>query len=335
MTETYAIQLNGLTKTFGGLIGKKVHAVKSATVNIQPHQVYGFLGPNGAGKTTTIRMLLDLMRPTSGTCMIYGQSPQRDHSVLRRVGALVEGPAFYPYLTGRKNLLLLARTHGGVDLKRVDTLLAQVGLSERANQRYNKYSLGMKQRLGLAAALLHDPDLLILDEPTNGLDPAGIQEMRVFIRDLVETRGKTVFLSSHMLSEVEQVCDRVAIINQGEIVHEGAVADVVADAASGGAQSVRLRVDPVETAQAALDERYPNHPVKQGADTLLHVEIDHADVPDLVNLLVAREVAIYEVIRDKRTLEDFFLSVTSSGTTVTGSGSPQPEQRELEMNRVN
>ncbi len=199
LDTTTAIRVSGLHKQFGR--GKRqVKAVQNLELEVKAGQVYGFLGPNGAGKTTTIRMLLDLIRPTSGTAMLFGESVQRNPAVLKRVGALVEGATFYTYLTGRKNLEVLARSGGYYDPKSVQALIEQVGMADRADRRAKGYSTGMKQRMGLAATLLGNPDLIILDEPTNDLDPSGIQEMRLFIRELADKEGKTVFLSSHMLN---------------------------------------------------------------------------------------------------------------------------------------
>ncbi len=304
--ETVAIRLENLTKTFGW--GKnKIEAVKNADLEVEAGQVYGFLGPNGAGKTTSIRMMMDLMRPDQGSVYIYGQHVRQHHQVLRRIGALVEGAAFYPYLSGRKNLEVLARTFGVYDRQRIDDLLAQVRLAERPKLRFKKYSMGMKQRLGLAAALLHDPELLILDEPTNGLDPAGIQEMRTLIRDLVYKHGKTVFLSSHMLNEVEQVCDRVAIIDRGRIVREGRVADLLA-----GKSQIRVQVSPAEKAQAVLQAHWTvsiNGPSENGQGDLL-VDVDQNDVPQVVRKLVENDIEVYEVATHKHSLEEVLLTLT-------------------------
>lgn len=299
-----AIQLDNLTKTFGR--GKKrVQAVKNANLSIEAGQVYGFLGPNGAGKTTAIRLMLDLIKPSDGTARIFGANVRAQHSVLRRVGALVEGAAFYPYLTGYKNLEVLARTHGFYDRQRILTLLEEVGIAERAKRRFHSYSLGMKQRLGLAAALLHDPELLILDEPTNGLDPAGIQEMRTFIRDLVYKHGKTVFLSSHLLNEVEQMCDRVAIINKGEIIREGTVAGLLE------AQSrFRVRATPFDKATAIVQEHWTVSINGGSEQAAFIVDSAQQDIPHIVRKLVENDVDVYEVVQHKQSLEEFFLSVT-------------------------
>jgi ABC-2 type transport system ATP-binding protein len=278
MTEI-ALSLNHVAKTFGR--GKKqVQALKNLDLEVQAGQVYGFLGPNGAGKTTTIRILLDLIRPTRGQAAIYGRDPRRDHGVLGRVGAIVEGAAFYPFLSGRRNLEVLARTGGACDRGRIDALLEQVGLAERAGQYVRGYSTGMKQRLGLAAALLSDPDLLILDEPTNGLDPAGIQEMRVFIRDLVDRHGKTVFLSSHILSEIEQVCDRVGDHQPGPVARR-AVTDcwpVPPDCVSKPRRLARRRRRAgralAVSAQRPVDHRPADGPPSRRVRALVAAEVD-------------------------------------------------------------
>jgi ABC-2 type transport system ATP-binding protein len=200
--------IRNLTKRYGDLL-----AVDDLSLTVRAGEVYGFLGPNGAGKTTTLRILLGLMRPTAGSARTQGD-----------VGALIEGPAFYPYLSGRTNLRVLAR-HAGVADERIDVVLDLVDLSGRQDDRYSAYSMGMKQRLGVAAALLKDPRLLVLDEPTNGLDPAGMADMRMLIRRL-GAAGCTVLLSSHLLGEVEQICDRVGIISHGRLVREGTVAEL-------------------------------------------------------------------------------------------------------------
>jgi ABC-2 type transport system ATP-binding protein len=294
-----AIHIENLTKVFGR--GRKqIVAVNSLNLDVEAGQVYGFLGPNGAGKTTTIRMLLDLMFPTAGDAYIYGQHVHREHQVLRRVGALVEGAAFYPFLSARDNLEVLSRTTNQYDSDRIDGLLTQVGLIERAHQRVKGYSTGMKQRLGLAAALLHDPGLLILDEPTNGLDPSGMHEMRGFIRHLADNFGKTIFLSSHLLNEVEQVCDRVAIINHGIIVREGAVKELL----SSNTQ-LRIEATPLDKAASVLQERWP----VMANGQWLTVDAKHEDTPQIVRRLVEQGVDVFQVSSQRQSLEEYFLSV--------------------------
>lgn len=306
MSQMVAIQTRGLNKTFGRRARKRVQAVKDLNLEVQAGQVYGFLGPNGAGKSTTIRMLLGLIHPTSGDAYIYGQHVQRQHGVLRRVGALVEGAAFYPFLSGRRNLEVLARTANCYDPARIETLLAQVGLAERATQRVKGYSTGMKQRLGLAAALLGDPDLLILDEPTNGLDPSGMHEIRTFIRKLADEQGKTVFLSSHLLGEVEQVCDRVAIINLGEIVREGAVEELLA-----GKSTLCVEAQPLQRAADVLRAHWP----VSVNETWLTVSARRAESPQVIRQLVAAGVDVYQVTGQRQTLEEYFLAVVQESLT--------------------
>lgn len=192
-------------------------AVDGLSMHVNRGEVYGFVGPNGAGKTTTLRMLLGLVRPSSGGCKVIGRRPGTPEA-LARIGSLVETPAFYPYLSGRDNLKVLAG-HAGISGSRINPVLAEVELSDRAGDRFKNYSLGMKQRLGMAAALLKDPELLILDEPTNGLDPAGMAEMRLLIRKL-GSGDRTVLLSSHLMAELEQICDRVGVVKKGRLVVE-------------------------------------------------------------------------------------------------------------------
>jgi len=302
MSEQIAIRLENLRKTFGRR-KNRVQAVKDIHLEVQSGQVYGFLGPNGAGKSTTIRMIMDLIRPSDGEIFVYGRRVQKDHAVLQRVGALVEGALFYDFLTGRKNLEVLARTGGNYDPNHIQNLLEAVSLADRADRFVKGYSTGMKQRLGLASALLHDPDLVILDEPTNGLDPAGIQEMRSFIRDLADKQGKTVFLSSHLLGEVEQVCDRVAIINEGEIVREGKVADLLA-----GQSELLVEVAPLELATAVLQQKWPVTPNGKN----ITVTASREQIPEIVQCLVANQVAVYEVHGQRQSLEQYFLEVTGS-----------------------
>ena len=297
-----AIRLDGVTKVFGRH-RRRVEAVRRLSLEVAQGQVYGFLGPNGAGKSTTIRILMDLVRPTSGEAVIFDRPVRRDAAVLReRVGALVEGAAFYGFLSARDNLAVLARTSGVFDARRIDDLLVQVGLAERADTKVGGFSTGMKQRLGLAAALLSDPDLVILDEPTNGLDPAGIQEVRHFIRNLVDDRGKTVFLSSHLLGEVEQVCDRVAIINKGEIVREGNVTALL-----GHHTQVRIEVAQPATAQAVLVDAWP----VTAEGSWLTVDATRDDVPVILQRLLAHGCQVYQVLVVRQSLEEYFLEAVS------------------------
>jgi ABC-2 type transport system ATP-binding protein len=231
------VETSELTKRYGRSV-----AVENLNLTVPSGEVYGFLGPNGAGKTTTLRMLLGLTRPTSGSLRVFGKTPSAGY--LSQVGALIEGPAFYPYLSGLENLRVLAG-HAGVRRTRVDAVLETVDLAERAKDKYRTYSLGMKQRLGLAAALLKEPRLLILDEPTNGLDPVGMADMRTLLRKLA-AEGVTVLLSSHLLAEVEQICDRFGVITNGHLVAETTIAELRA----GG--TLRVRAEPSDRAKTHL-----------------------------------------------------------------------------------
>jgi ABC-2 type transport system ATP-binding protein len=232
------MQIEGLTKRYGDRC-----VVDHLDFSVPPGVVCGFVGPNGAGKTTTIRMLLGLISPTEGRGHILGHPLSRPADYLGRVGAMIEGPAFYPSLSGRRNLEVLARL-GGIDRRRVDTVLAAVELTDRAKDRYHSYSLGMKQRLGIAAALLPDPDLLVLDEPTNGLDPPGIRDLRAQLRALADS-GMTVFVSSHLLDELQQVCDQLVVIDRGGLVFSGPVEELL------DTHEPKLTVTPEDAAQLA------------------------------------------------------------------------------------
>jgi len=225
MTEhSFAIETQRLTKRYG-----RHPAVVDLDLCVPAGIVFGFLGRNGAGKTTTIGMLVGLLRPTAGRAWLLGHDISRDlHAALRRTGVLLDRPAFYPYLTGRENLWVVAQVLGRDAAARIEPVLQTVDLTSRSGDRFGSYSAGMKQRLGLAAALLNDPELLILDEPTTGLDPVGQRDTRLLIRRLADETGKTVFLSSHQLAEVEQVCDQVAIIDRGRLVACGSLAEVAA-----------------------------------------------------------------------------------------------------------
>jgi ABC-2 type transport system ATP-binding protein len=215
----HLVETDDLTKTYRG----GITAVDRVSLTVWRGEIYGFLGPNGAGKTTTLRMLAGLITPTGGSASVHGDRPGSPRA-LARTGALIESPGFYPYLSGRDNLRVVAR-YAGVGDRRVEAVLETVDLADRGGDRYTGYSLGMKQRLGVAAALLKDPELLILDEPTNGLDPAGMRDMRALIRDLGD-RGHTVLLSSHLLGEVQQLCDRVGVISNGTLLAESTVLEL-------------------------------------------------------------------------------------------------------------
>jgi ABC-2 type transport system ATP-binding protein len=287
------VQTDRLTKRYG-----RVTAVDGVSLTVRPGEVYGFLGPNGAGKTTTLRMLLGLVRPDAGRIRILGGPPGR----LAGVGALVEGPGFYPYLSGRDNLRVLAR-YTKTASKRVDTVLDLVDLVDRAGDRFAAYSMGMKQRLGVAAAMLKDPRLLILDEPTNGLDPAGMADMRMLVRRL-GTAGTTVVLSSHLLGEVQQICDRVGVIAHGRLVAESTVAELR------GRAGLRVMAEPVEHAAAYVRALLGADRVRV-RDGGLDLEIEPAKAAWVNGELVEAGMAVSELRTRERTLEDVFLELTT------------------------
>ncbi|MFD9963004.1 ABC transporter ATP-binding protein [Amycolatopsis sp. NPDC058986] len=288
------VETHGLTKRYGAAT-----AVDGLDISVRAGEVYGFLGPNGAGKTTTLRMLLGLIRPTAGTLRLLGREP--GPRSLERVGALIEGPAFYPYLSARTNLRILA-DHAGVGRARVDAVLGTVSLTDRAQDRYATYSLGMKQRLGLAAALLKEPELLILDEPTNGLDPAGMADMRVTIRKLAAD-GCTVLLSSHLLAEVEQICDRVGVIDHGKLIAETTVDDL----RTGGA--LRIVASPADQARDRLRALFGATLVR-GEGDVIELDVDAGQAARINAELVSAGISVSELGWQEPDLEQTFLALT-------------------------
>jgi ABC-type multidrug transport system ATPase subunit len=297
--DGYVIDTHALTKRYG----ERTVAVDRLNLRVRRGEVYGFLGPNGAGKTTTLRMLLGLVRPTSGSADVLGFPPGSSEG-LARIGAMVETPAFYPFLSGRDNLRVLA-AYTGVPAARIDAVLDDVELTARAGDPFAAYSLGMKQRLGVAAALLKDPDLLILDEPTNGLDPAGMAEMRSLIRDL--GRGtRTVLLSSHLMNEVEQICDRAGVIRDGRLVAEGTVDELRAG------DTLRVRAEPVAEAMRLL-AGLPEVERVVADNGALRITAAPADAPAINRALVQAGVAVSELTPERASLEDVFLELTQTG----------------------
>ena len=299
MNDGLVIETRELGKRYDG----RIVAVDRLTLRVRRGEVYGFLGPNGAGKTTTLRMLLGLVRPTSGSALVLGAPPGSPES-LARVGALVESPTFYPFLSGRDNLRVLAR-YSDTPEARIEAVLGEVDLAARAGDRFGTYSLGMKQRLGIAAALLKDPELLILDEPTNGMDPAGMAEMRVFIRNLGRGR-RTVLLSSHLMTEVEQVSDRVGVISKGELVREGTVNELR------GRESLWVRAEPLEEAERMLGTVRGVEGVAR-LDGGLRVAVDPAAAATITHALVEAGIAVSELRPERDSLEKIFLELTQEG----------------------
>lgn len=297
------IEVKGLHKTYRRLRGGKTVAVDGLDLRVDSGGVYGFLGPNGSGKTTTIRCLLGLAKPTSGTCRILGEDSWTGlHRVIRKVGSIVEAPAVFPNFSGRRNLELLAHIYG-IDRKEVDRVLDTVGLGGRDKDLAKTYSLGMKQRLAIAAALLKDPELLILDEPANGLDPAGIREVRDLLRRL-GAEGRTVFVSSHLLTEVQQICDHVAILSRGRSVAAGPVTDVLS---RGHTAAMLVRVGDEEGAIAALSSSGMAAVRHNG---YLRVEVSPADGARVAEALARRDLYPSELRPDEVDLETVFMELT-------------------------
>jgi ABC-2 type transport system ATP-binding protein len=308
-----ALATRGLRKSYGSR-----RALDGLDLTVPTGVVYGFLGPNGAGKTTTMRLLTGLLRPDSGTIELLGRPFSRsDRRRLFEIGALVESPSFYPYLSGRENLRALAAAGAATSRRRVDEVLDIVGLRDRGGDKVSRYSLGMKQRLGIAGALLSDPQLLLLDEPANGLDPAGIVAMRETLRHLASI-GKTVFVSSHLLAEVQQLADVVGIIAGGKLVREGSMRELLA-----GEGLVRVRVSPDEVASAAqVLARLvpPNHVAVSSSEAgWLSVQIA-PDRAGEVNRALAESAIFASGLESGTDLEDLFLNLTQDASTVDPDG---------------
>jgi ABC-2 type transport system ATP-binding protein len=299
VSDAAPVEARGLVKRYGELV-----AVDGVDLTVGRGDVFGYLGPNGAGKTTSLRMLLGLIRPTEGTARLFGRDPIVDGArALDGVAGFVEGPRFYPYLSGRKNLRLLADLDGGANVSRIDEVLDVVELRDRAKDRVGGYSHGMRQRLGIAASLLRDPKLLLLDEPTTGLDPAGMRDMRELVKRLAGD-GITILLSSHILAEVEELCNRVAIIRRGTIIYEGLLEELLRSA--GG--SYRLSTTDVERARTVLLARGFEGVQVVGGD--LRFQADVAAVEAATVALGEAGIGISALVPNSATLEELFLDMT-------------------------
>ncbi len=308
MDNNIVLESLGLSKTFGEL-----KAVKNISLKVYSGDVFGFIGPNGAGKTTSIRMMTGLISPTAGTAKIFGHDIRRSFlKAISNVGAMVEGPAFYPYLTGIKNLEIYGKLSGGVSRARMSEVLNMVGLGRRGKDKVSGYSQGMRQRLGIAQALLHNPRLLVLDEPTNGLDPQGMREIRNLIRRISQEGHTTIFLSSHLLGEMEMVCNRIGIIYRGEIIEEGRVDDLLGSRTD----KVEINVDNEREAKGILEERVPGLEVqitKEGWLEFPHRELDTARIN---RLLVEKGFTVHSLFLRRRNLEEYFVELTGESQDV-------------------
>jgi ABC-2 type transport system ATP-binding protein len=288
------VTTTNLTKIYGDR-----PAVDDVNLTVHRGEVYGFLGPNGAGKTTTLRMLLGLIRPSRGSATVLGHRPG-DPAATERIGALIEGPGFYPYLSGRDNLRVMAR-YRGLAVDEVEQALARVDLADRGDDRFKSYSLGMKQRLGVASALLGTPELLVLDEPTNGLDPAGRNDMRRLVSRLADD-GQTVLFSSHLLDEVQDLCDRVAVMSRGRLLTESTVA------ALRGSSSLFVRAQPAEVSLAVAMKVAGEDRVEL-VDGGVRLDVDTGRAPELTRALVAAGAEVTEIRPRERSLEEVFFDL--------------------------
>ncbi len=301
--EDKVIEVRGLTKDF-----KEIRAVDSLSVNVYRGDVFGFLGPNGAGKSTTIRMLLTLIRPKEGSIKIFGKSLMEDRNdILKDIGAIIENPAFYNYLSAYKNLEILSRMSGReISSNKIMETLETVGLKERSASKVKTYSHGMKQRLGIAQALLHDPELIILDEPTTGLDPQGMKEIRDLINYLSKEKNKTIFLSSHILSEVEQVANRMIIINKGKTVVEGKVQELL-DSAE---MKVTIEVDDAEAAWQLIKDSGWAEKLLSTNNNKMVFDVKTDEIALLNKHLVSNNISVSAIV-PTRSLEEYFLKITN------------------------
>ncbi len=301
MTDTI-LQTQGLTKRFGART-----AVDQLSLRVKRGDIYGFLGPNGAGKSTTLRMLLGLIKPTAGVIQFPVRASGWEYLRARAlIGSIVETPAFYENFSARRNLQLLASLSGGVALERVEQVLEIVDLRGRAHEPVRVYSYGMRQRLGIAQALLPTPELVILDEPTNGLDPHGIQQVRQLIRRLRDDFRITLLLSSHLLAEIEQLCNRVGIIHEGHLLYEGELGALISPVSR-----FKLRVDQLSAAIRLLANESTVTVSRNGSD-YLHLEAQAEGIPDVNALLVAHGIKVYELTPVQESLEEAFLRLTTS-----------------------
>lgn len=307
-TDDTVVELEGVTKK---IRGKTI--IDNLSFRVRRGEVYGFLGPNGAGKTTTIRMIVGLMSMTSGRIRIEGHDIRTDRAkAMTHVGAVVENPELYKFMSGRKNLLHFARLSGkSISEERIEEIVRLVELENAIDKKVKNYSLGMRQRLGIAQALLHDPSILILDEPTNGLDPAGIRQLRDYLRRLAREEKISILVSSHLLSEIELMCDRVVIIQNGKFVGERELNSSV-DAAEARPATIYLEVDRTEEAlQALAAADWPA--ARDESRSGITVNVMRNEIPKVVEKLVHAGIAIYEVRTSAPTLEDTFLTMTKGG----------------------
>lgn len=298
MTPEIAMELRNVSKTIGN---KEI--IKNVSFQIHKGEVFGLIGPNGAGKTTTIRLMVGLMELTEGDIYIYEKSIQKEFKeAIREIGAIVENPEMYPFMTGWQNLKHYARMIPGITDDKIRELIAFVGLEKPIHEKVGKYSLGMRQRLGIVQALLHDPSVLILDEPTNGLDPSGIREVRQYIRQLATEKNVSVIVSSHLLSEIELMCDRIGIIKNGELITTQWVHDEKAEEKN--LRQIEITVDPTDRAIELLHAEYAIEAISDRG--IVRFQAEKEQVPEIIRTFVKHDLAIYNVHVTQGTLEDRF-----------------------------
>lgn len=307
--STAVLEIKGISKTMG-----KRKVVDNVSFTVNAGEVFGFLGPNGAGKTTTIKMALGLLSIDAGEVFINGHSVKKEYEkALEQVGGIIENPEMYGYLSGMTNLQLFARMHGSISKERIEEVVKQVKLGNRVHDKVRKYSLGMRQRLGVAQAILHAPNLLILDEPTNGLDPVGIKELRDTLRGLAETKNVAVLVSSHLLSEMELMCDRIGIIDNGRMIDVKTLQDIH-ESTQTVLNSYTIEVSDPQVARAVLTG-YNDQLLLTEQGCLLSFDAMREDIAKINRLLVQHDVDVYSIASQQKTLEDAFMEVTNGSKT--------------------
>lgn len=303
------LQIQNLTKTFG-----KRTIINNVSFDVYAGEVFGFLGPNGAGKTTTIKMVMGFLKPDAGEIVINHINIKKNYEkAMANLGGIVENPEMYKELSGLMNLEMYARLHDGVSRQRIDQVVEMVGMTNRIHEKVKRYSLGMKQRIGLAQALVHKPRVLILDEPTNGLDPAGIKELRDILKHLAHEENIAVIVSSHMLSEMELMCDRVGIISNGSLIGVRPIGDLLAQAR--GEVIYRFTVDNAEKAAPLLAEDFPGA-MRDTAERQLEMALAEEQVPAVTAALVTKGFSVYGIQKAEISLEEAFMDITGGGNTI-------------------
>ncbi|MHB1454913.1 MAG: ABC transporter ATP-binding protein [Saccharofermentanales bacterium] len=303
------LEVRNLVKYFG-----KRKVIDNVSFEVLPGEIFGFLGPNGAGKTTTIKMIMGFLSVDEGEILINGVTLRKDYEqAMSNIGGIVENPEMYKDLSGQINLEMYARLHDGVTKERIREVVALVGMQNRINDKVKKYSLGMKQRVGLAQSILHRPKILILDEPTNGLDPAGIKELRDIFKKLAHEEGVAVFVSSHLLSEMQLMCDRVGIISNGRLLGVKPIQQLMTDATGG--VFYRFLTKQSGLAASVLSEVYSGK-IRSSTPDYIELEIEESDVPEVTRQLALNGVAIFGVNKFESSLEDAFISMTGGGNSI-------------------